>query len=86
MFGTTLGSLKGRQTRRNTKHVRSQITRIPPFILSRYKNIALEGDIMRVNGLPFLTTISRNIMFRTTEYTKGTKAKDLKVAIRNVNR
>ena len=41
---------------------------------------------MWVNGLPFLTTISRNIMFRTAEYMKSTKAKDLKVEIRNNKR
>ena len=35
--------------------------------MSRYRNVVLAGDIMHVNGIPMLITISRNIRFATIE-------------------
>ena len=76
-FGTNLGSLIGKQTRRATKHARTRITQLPPSIFMRYKHVCIAGDIMTINGLSFLTTISTNIMFRSGEYIMNTKAKSL---------
>ena len=58
IFWTNLGSLKRKQTRSKTKNFRTRTTPTLPSILSRYKNIILEGDIMKVNKVPFLTTVS----------------------------
>ena len=41
---------------------------------------------MYVNGVPFLTTISKQIMFRTTDWLRGTDAKAYRSAIEQVMR
>jgi hypothetical protein len=65
IFGPNVGSLKGKTARRTPKHVRSNRADIPTQILSRYREVTLACDVMYVNGIPFLVSISRHIKFRT---------------------
>lgn len=76
----------GKQTRRATKDVRYRVNPIPPSIISRYQNVTLIGDIMKINRLPFFTTISPSVMFRSGEYTKQTKTVNLVNTINHVQR
>jgi hypothetical protein len=41
---------------------------IPKHILDLSKNVTMAAGAMFVNGLPFVTTISRKIKFTTIEY------------------
>ena len=43
--------------------MRVENTSIPVSIMQQYKNITLSVDIMEVEGIPFLMTISRHITF-----------------------
>jgi hypothetical protein len=38
---------------------------LPPQIMSCYCHVMLAADVMYVNGIPMLVTISRNIRFAT---------------------
>ena len=67
IFGQDIGSLKGKTTRRNPPIVDSPITSVLASILERYRNVTLCVDIMYVNRVAMLVSISRNIKFGTIE-------------------
>ena len=57
---------------------------LPITILERYKNITPAGDIMFINGIRFINTISRHIKFMTTEHIDNAEASTLQESIRQV--
>jgi hypothetical protein len=52
--------------------------------VNTHSNVVLCMHVMFVNGLAFLTTISRNIMYRTAEYVKSNTTKSFKEALSTV--
>ena len=74
-------SLKEKTVQWTESHVSSLVTPLPPDILSLYHLVTLCMDIMFVNKMPFLVTISWNLKFGTTElllyHQKHTMAKTL---------
>jgi hypothetical protein len=81
IFGTNIGSLKGKTVTRQGDHVRGRIAGVPPDIKSRYQQVTLCVDIMNVNKLPFLVTTSRNIHFGTVEYLTNRQASTVSSAL-----
>jgi hypothetical protein len=67
IFGPDIGSLKGKTVRRRPHLAKPSIEPLPPQIMSRYRNVTLAADVMYVNGIPMLVTISRNLRFATVE-------------------
>ena len=67
IFGPDIGSLKGKTTRRNPLIVDSPIAQVPAEVLKRYRKVTICIDIMYVNQIPMLISISRNIKFGTIE-------------------
>ena len=67
IFGPNLGSLKGKAVYRPSPHVDTGVVPVPPDILSRHGRITLAIDIMFVNKIPFLVTLSRGLKFITVE-------------------
>jgi hypothetical protein len=67
IFGPDIGSLKGKTVRRRPHLANPTIEPLPPQAMSRYRNVTLAVDVMYVNGIPMLVTISRNIRFATVE-------------------
>jgi hypothetical protein len=61
IFGPNVNSLKGKIACHGKLHVKSDLSPIPREILSLYREVTLCVDIMYINKLPFLLTISRNI-------------------------
>ena len=68
VFGPNLGSLKGKTVSKPVPALNYQVVDLPPEIRMRYKDVTLAIDIMFVNKLAFLVTISHNIKFGTVEY------------------
>ena len=66
-YGKDIHALKGKTTRSKPKQVVIDYMEIPKNILESNKNITLSIDIMYVNKIPFVTTISRNVKFTTVE-------------------
>ena len=58
ILGPNVHSLKGRTVQQTKPHVSTLVTPVPPDILSLYRSITLCVDIMFVNKMPFLVTIS----------------------------
>jgi hypothetical protein len=55
-------------------------------IMEKYRDVTLCIDIMFVNKVPFLVTISRHIKFGTVEVLKSRKMANVVTAIGNVNK
>ena len=74
IFGPDIGSLKGKTMRRNPPIVDSPITSVPANTLERYRNVTLCVDIMYINHVAMLVSLSRNIKFGTTEAIPNNKS------------
>jgi len=84
IFGPNLGSLKGKTIRGKQDHVPSLVVDVPYHIIKMYKDVTLGFDIMFVNKIAFLVTVSRNIRFGTTERLASRQVKEVGKALVNV--
>ena len=84
IYGTDLGNLKGKTTRRNPPAVGQVTQQCPNTIIEQYGNIMLSADIMHVNGIPFLVTRSRHIHFGTVDALSSLQINDIAGALRRV--
>jgi hypothetical protein len=75
IFGPDTGSLKGKTVRKASDQVRSgDLEPIPATIMAHYRKLVLCVDVMKVNKMQFLVTISRAIKFGTVAWLKNAKA------------
>ena len=58
IFGPDMASIKGKTVRRKSPRVQVRYVDVPEEIYQRNKKVCLALDIMTVNGLPFLVTVS----------------------------
>jgi hypothetical protein len=68
VFGPDIGALKGKTTRQKPAPVVSYYVEIPKELVYNHQSVVLCMDGMKINGVPFLTTISRSIMYQTAEW------------------
>ena len=68
IYNPNIYAIKGKTTNRKVDYVVAPITSIPKQLLKEYKNITLCIDVMFVNGIKFLLTVSRHIDFVTAQY------------------
>ena len=68
ILGPSIAGLKGKTTRKKGVPVTSEITGVPPAILTAHKRVTLCMDLMYINKLPFLITFSRGIRYGTAEH------------------
>ena len=69
-----LGCLKVKNPRQKMPHIRGEILPFPTIILERYKSVTLAGDIMFINRICFINTISIHVKFMTEEHIANAKA------------
>jgi hypothetical protein len=86
IFGPDIGSLKGKTTRGKPSPVVSDYIEIPQELINNHQDIVLCMDGMMINGISFLTTISRNIMYRTAEWIENKTSKAYRSVLDNVFR
>jgi hypothetical protein len=67
-FGPDIATIKGRATRYRSAPVVNSLTEIPDKLIETQKDVSLSIDGMTVNGLKFLTTISHEIFYQTSQY------------------
>ena len=82
--GPSTSVLKGKTTTPLTQHVREEIIETPLFVLENYKKVTLCIDIFYVNGIPFVTSISRHIYFATAEAVYNAKVNTLSRCIKSI--
>jgi hypothetical protein len=68
LFDDDIATLRGETVRNTPDTVVANYVEIPMEILDMNKAVTIAADVMFVNGLPFVVTISRKIKFTTTEY------------------
>ena len=71
IFGPDVGSLKGKTVRRQPPQVEVEEVSLPATIHEHYQEVTLACDIMYVNKIPFLMSISRHIRFGTAQHIKN---------------
>ena len=85
IYSPNVNALKGKTTRQSSVRIVGHVDPVPPEILGTHQDVILEIDIMFVNRLAFLVTISRKIHFGTVEPIKnrqtGTVARGVKHVI-----
>ena len=84
LFGPDVGALKGKTTRRGPPIVDSPVSVDTTSILKYYGEITLCVDLMYVNKVPLLVTLSRNIKFGTMEAVADRKEATLLKCIKGV--
>jgi hypothetical protein len=68
IFGPDIGALKGKTDRTKSAPVVSNYIEIPKEIIVNHQMVTLCIDAMNINGLTFLKTVSRRILYRTAEF------------------
>jgi len=85
VFRPDVGSLKGKMVRTSQGRVQASLLPIPAVIMERHPHVTLAADIMKVNGVAFLVSISRAIKFGTVELLAIQKLDTVLVTIKNIN-
>ena len=84
IFGLDIGSLKGKTMRCNPLIIDSPVTTIPAGVLKCYQKVTLCVDIMYVNKVAMLVSISRKIKFATIEVIPNNKSTGLMTGIKGI--
>ena len=85
IWGPSLLHLKGKTVRKTPGHVPTAVIQhVLSQILENYQEITLCADIIFVNKVRFLTTISRNLRFTTATHLMKADATTLLTAITQV--
>ncbi|KAL7463046.1 hypothetical protein ACHAXS_003419 [Conticribra weissflogii] len=82
IFGPDLAGIRGKTTRSRPKRVRNEIVPIPTQIVQQNRLIWLAGDVMFVNGVAFVVTVSRGLKFITAHHLPSQEANDLASSIK----
>ena len=86
-YGPSTPHLKGKTVRRKVQHVEPvKITSAPKNIIDKYKEVTILCDLMHINGIDFLNTISRHIMFATGNMIKNHKIEHIADGITQVHK
>ena len=67
IFGPNLGALKGKTPKHRSVPIGGKTDGVPPPILKRFQMVVLALDLMFVNKIPFLITVSRGLHFGTVK-------------------
>ena len=86
ILGKNISALKGKTVYRQGTQVSGRTEGVPRGIQSRFQRAVLAVDIMFVNKIPFLVTISKGLRFGTSEVLKNRHASTVAKAIENVLR
>jgi hypothetical protein len=63
---------------------KTNIINLPPHIMEHYQQVTIAADIMFVNQIAFIVTISRSIKFTTSEMVKDLKGMTIYTVIKHV--
>ena len=86
VYGKDISVLKGKSVRTKPNPVVADVVKIPKAMKKELKHVELCVDVMYIQGLTFLTTISKKICYRTIEYVVDRSEDSLMSALDNVFR
>ena len=85
IFGPDIGSLKGETVRRQPRRVQVEEVALPATIQEHYNEVILACDIMYVNKIPFLMSISWHIRFGTAQHITNQKGATIFTGLRAIH-
>ncbi len=77
VFGPDVAPLQGKMVSCTPQYIDPAYVQILPEIISSYLNVIVVADLMFVNGLPFLVSISWNITLIMVSYMPSCTTADL---------
>ncbi len=87
IYGQDVGSIKGKTVRRSPNAVAPKDrVQLPPSSMERYKDVTIAVDIMYINGLAFLTSISRDLKFGTIECIANRKTATIMAGLASIKK
>jgi len=84
LFRKDIGSLQGKTIRRKMGHVATGYKNLPIGMLERHGQVTLETNIMYMNEVPFVITMTCNIHFFTAELIKNERVATIASSIKQV--
>ena len=85
--GPSVTNFQGKKIRHNIEQVEPIIiSNAPKVILYKKKKVNLWCDLIHINGIGFLNTITRYIMFATVSMVKNRKIKNIEDGIKQVHK
>lgn len=84
IFGPDVASLKGKTVRQKEAHVEMAITPIPQDVMERHREVIVCFDVMYINSIAFLVSISRGLKFCTTEALENRRSTTLLTSLRRI--
>eukprot|EP00957_Ditylum_brightwellii_P175801 13386321-Ditylum_brightwellii.AAC.1 len=84
-WGADVGCLQGKMVRRPGIHARPITLGIPPHIIQNHMNVTMVADILTVNGMKILMSMSRGLKFITGEYIVNGYDSTMLKSVENMN-
>ena len=81
VYGPDIGSIKGKTVRHKPAPVVKDFINIPKELITKHQDITLCIDIMFINEMPFLSTISRHLKYRTIQWLETRTAASYRSAL-----
>ena len=86
MIGPVLNALKGKTVSDRTPEVQVEINSVPVAIMSLYQQVTVVSDILFVNRIPCLISISLHLKFCTVERLENCCIPILVKAVHTINK
>ena len=71
IFGPDIGTLKGKTVNKRPDPVVDTAIEVPKELLMRIEHLPMCMDIMFVNELPFLTTLTQKLHYRSVDFIRN---------------
>jgi hypothetical protein len=84
IYGKDIASIKGKTTRQKPTPVIQNMVEIPPELKNAQRNVDLCFDTLFINGMAFLSTISKRIKYRTIEWLPERTMEAYKNGLKNI--
>ena len=87
IYEPSVPHLQGKTIGFNIQNVEPiMVTNVPKLILDKYNKVALCCDLMHINVIGFLNTISRHIIFATGSIIKNIKINNIEYGIKQFHK
>jgi hypothetical protein len=83
-FGEDIATLRGETARISQDTLMADYVEIPKEIIYLNRELKVAADLLFVNGLPFVTSISRNVKFTTIEHVTNRSEPNLIKSLLNI--
>ena len=86
IYGPNLDSLKGKPVWWTLPHLPSGVDPVPPDLLERHPSVTIIMDILFINNIPLLLSMSQGLKFMTIEVLPNRQIKTIREKVRTICR